>query len=100
MLSYTFVHFPVRRHCEVMCVLLVDQSQGWTEEVVIKETWLQSSLKVSCLYKQLPKFQDRDFTLYQSNAILCHLGHSLRLYGKDQWEIALMDYVMNDGIEN
>ena len=29
------------------------------------------------LYGQLPKFQDGDLTLYQSNAILRHLGRSL-----------------------
>lgn len=28
------------------------------------------------LYGQLPKFQDGDLTLYQSNAILRHLGRS------------------------
>ena len=30
----------------------------------------------SQLYGQLPKFQDGDLTLYQSNAILRHLGRS------------------------
>lgn len=28
------------------------------------------------LYGQLPKFQDGDLTLYQSNAILRHLGRT------------------------
>ena len=31
----------------------------------------------SQLYGQLPKFQDGDLTLYQSNAILRHLGRTL-----------------------
>ncbi|CAD7688745.1 unnamed protein product [Nyctereutes procyonoides] len=60
------------------------------------ETWMKGSLKASCLYGQLPKFQDGDLTLYQSNAILRHLGRSLGLYGKDQQEAALLD-VVNDG---
>lgn len=39
-----------------MCILLADQDQGWKENVVIKETWLQGPLKAFCLYGQLPKF--------------------------------------------
>ncbi|ELK00720.1 Glutathione S-transferase P [Pteropus alecto] len=63
-----------------MHMLPADQGQGWKEDV-------------------LPKFQDEDFTLYQSNTILRHLGCSLRPYGKDQWEEALVD-VVNDGVED
>ncbi|XP_045342043.1 glutathione S-transferase P [Leopardus geoffroyi] len=33
-----------------MRMLLADQGQGWKEEVVTKETWLQGPLKASCLY--------------------------------------------------
>uniref|UniRef100_A0ABI7Z550 Glutathione S-transferase n=1 Tax=Felis catus TaxID=9685 RepID=A0ABI7Z550_FELCA len=82
-----------------MRMLLADQGQSWNEEVVNKETWLQGPLKASCLYGQLPKFQDGDLTLYQSNAILRHLGRTLGLYGKDQREAALVD-VVNDGVED
>ncbi|XP_065738544.1 glutathione S-transferase P [Phocoena phocoena] len=94
---YTIVYFPVRGRCEAMRMLLADQDQSWKEEVVTMETW--PSLKASCLYGQLPKFQDGDLTLYQSNAILRHLGRSLGLYGKDQREAALVDMV-NDGVED
>uniref|UniRef100_A0A8C6CBI2 Glutathione S-transferase P n=1 Tax=Monodon monoceros TaxID=40151 RepID=A0A8C6CBI2_MONMO len=94
---YTIVYFPVRGRCEAMRMLLADQDQSWKEEVVTMETW--PSLKASCLYGQLPKFQDGDLTLYQSNAILRHLGRSLGLYGKDQREAALVD-VVNDGVED
>ncbi|XP_036115800.1 glutathione S-transferase P isoform X2 [Molossus molossus] len=85
--------------CEAMRMLLADQGQDWKEEVVTKDAWLQGPLKASCLYGQLPKFQDGDLTLYQSNAILRHLGRSLGLYGKDQREAALVDMV-NDGVED
>ncbi|EPY87515.1 Glutathione S-transferase-like protein [Camelus ferus] len=94
---YTIVYFPVRGRCEAMRMLLADQDQSWKEEVVTMETW--PALKPSCLYGQLPKFQDGDLTLYQSNAILRHLGRSLGLYGKDQQEAALLD-VVNDGVED
>ncbi|ELK13262.1 Glutathione S-transferase P 2 [Pteropus alecto] len=80
-----------------MRMLLADQGQSWKEEVVTKETWLQGPLKASCLFGQLPKLQDGDLTLYQSNAILRHLGRSFGLYGKDQREAALVDMV-NDGV--
>ena len=50
-----------------MSMLLADQGQSWKEEVVTMETWMNGSLKASCLYGQLPKFQDGDPTLYQSN---------------------------------
>ncbi|KAK2100034.1 hypothetical protein P7K49_021382 [Saguinus oedipus] len=96
---YTVVYFPVRGRCEAMRMLLADQGQSWKEEVVSMETWRQGSLKASCLYGQLPKFQDGDLTLYQSNAILRHLGRTLGLYGKDQREAAMVD-VVNDGVED
>uniref|UniRef100_A0A8C9A586 Glutathione S-transferase P n=1 Tax=Prolemur simus TaxID=1328070 RepID=A0A8C9A586_PROSS len=96
---YTIVYFPARGRCEALRMLLADQGQSWKEEVVTKEAWQQGSLKASCLYGQLPKFQDGDFTLYQSNAVLRHLGRSLGLYGKDQREAALVDMV-NDGVED
>uniref|UniRef100_A0A452UAL1 glutathione transferase n=1 Tax=Ursus maritimus TaxID=29073 RepID=A0A452UAL1_URSMA len=67
-----------------MRMLLADQGQSWKEEVVTKETWLQGPLKASCLYGQLPKFQDGDLTLYQSNAILRHLG---RTFGGGQGQV-------------
>ncbi|XP_075403642.1 glutathione S-transferase P-like [Tenrec ecaudatus] len=96
---YTIIYFPSRGRCEAMRMLLADQGQSWKEEVVTKETWMQGQLKASCLYGQLPKFQDGDLSLYQSNAILRHLGRSLGLYGKDTREAALVDMV-NDGVED
>ncbi|XP_034345694.1 glutathione S-transferase P 1 isoform X1 [Arvicanthis niloticus] len=96
---YTIVYFPVRGRCEAMRMLLADQGQSWKEEVVTIDTWMQGLLKSTCLYGQLPKFEDGDLTLYQSNAILRHLGRSFGLYGKDQREAAQVDMV-NDGVED
>ncbi|XP_057614720.1 armadillo repeat-containing protein 10 isoform X1 [Chionomys nivalis] len=96
---YPIVYFPVRGRCEALRILLADQDQSWKEEVVFIDTWMKGLLKSTCLYGQLPKFQDGDLTLYQSNAILRHLGRSLGLYGKDQKEAALVDMV-NDGVED
>lgn len=80
-------------------VLPADQSQSWKEDMVSMETWLQGPLKSSCLYGQLPKFQGRDLTLYQSNPILRHLGRSLGLYEKDRREAAIVDGA-NNGVED
>ncbi|XP_004416843.1 PREDICTED: glutathione S-transferase P-like [Odobenus rosmarus divergens] len=96
---YPIVYFSTRRPCETMHMLLADQGQSWKEEVVTKESWLQGPLKASCLYGQLPNFQDRDPTLYKSNAILRHMGRTFGFYGKDQWEAALVDMV-KDGMED
>ncbi|CAO2584142.1 Glutathione S-transferase P 2 [Lemmus lemmus] len=96
---YTIVYFPSRGRCEVMRMLLADQGQSWTEEVVTMDVWAQGTLKASCLFGQLPKFQDGDLTLYQSNAILRHLGRTFGLYGKDQQEAALVD-MTSDGLED
>nr|XP_015100212.1 glutathione S-transferase P [Vicugna pacos] len=96
---YTIFYFPTRGRCEAMRMLLADQGQSWKEEVVTKETWLQSPLKASCLYGQLPKFQDGDLTLYQSNAILRHLGRSLAcssLLAPPALQISFADYNLLD----
>lgn len=58
---YTIV--PVRGRREAVSMLPADHGQGWKEDVVTKETWLQGPLKASCLYWQLPKFQDGDLAL-------------------------------------
>ncbi|XP_034377509.2 glutathione S-transferase P 2-like isoform X1 [Arvicanthis niloticus] len=96
---YTIFYFPSRGRCEVMRMLLADQGQTWKEEVVTLDVWEQGTFKASCLFGQIPKFQDGELTLYQSNAILRHLGRSFGLYGKNQQEAALVDMV-NDGLED
>ncbi|XP_072495435.1 glutathione S-transferase P-like [Notamacropus eugenii] len=96
---YTITYFPVRGRCEATRMLLADQGQDWKEDVVTFDMWVKGDLKANCLYGQLPKFTDGDLTLYQSNAILRHLGRKHGLYGKDDREAALLD-VANDGVED
>ncbi|XP_032631806.1 glutathione S-transferase P [Chelonoidis abingdonii] len=96
---FTITYFPVRGRCEAMRMLLADQGQKWQEDVVTIDQWQKGELKKSCVFGQLPKFQDGDLTLYQSNAILRHLARTYGLYGKDQREAALLDMV-NDGVED
>ncbi|XP_067833002.1 glutathione S-transferase P-like [Heptranchias perlo] len=95
----TITYFPVRGRCSAMRMLMADQGATWTEEVVKMENWLDGPLKKSCAFGQLPKFQDGDFELFQSNAILRYLGRKHDLYGKDLKEATLIDMV-NDGVED
>uniref|UniRef100_A0A6I8NB01 Glutathione S-transferase n=1 Tax=Ornithorhynchus anatinus TaxID=9258 RepID=A0A6I8NB01_ORNAN len=90
---------PPSGRCEATRMLLADQGLPWKEEVVTIEAWMKGEVKAGCLYGQLPKFLDGDLTLFQSNAILRHLGRSHGLYGKDTREAALIDMV-NDGVED
>ncbi|XP_060117214.1 glutathione S-transferase P [Heteronotia binoei] len=97
--KYTIIYFPVRGRCEAMRMLLADQGQDWTEDVVTGEIWKTGDLKKSCVFGQLPRFQDGGFILHQSNAILRHLARNHGLYGQDAQEAALLDMV-NDGVED
>ena len=91
---------PCSKVSEAMCVLLADGGQSWKEEALeAKEARLQGSFRACWPYGQLPTFQDRGLTLYQSHAIPWYLGSSLGLYGKDQREVALVD-VVSDGLED
>ncbi|XP_066576852.1 glutathione S-transferase P [Amia ocellicauda] len=99
MSSYTLTYFPVRGLGEAMRSLLADQGLDWKENEVNFEMWTKGDLKASCVFGQLPKFQDGGFTLYQSNAILRYLGRKHGLYGKNDEEKALIDMV-NDGVHD
>jgi glutathione S-transferase len=57
----------------------------WGQRLALRGLQLVGDSQAQCpsqscatlqLYGQLPKFQDGDLTLYQSNAILRHLGRS------------------------
>uniref|UniRef100_A0A7N5JPY5 glutathione transferase n=1 Tax=Ailuropoda melanoleuca TaxID=9646 RepID=A0A7N5JPY5_AILME len=97
--EYTLTYFPVRGRGEAIRMLLADQGQEWTEDVVNGEIWKKGDLKKLCAFGQLPRFQDGNFILHQSNAILRHLARNHGLYGEDAKEAALLDMV-NDGVED
>jgi len=82
-----------------MRIMLADQGQEWKEIVVNFEDWMKGDLKGTCVFGQLPKFEDGDLALFQSNAILRHLGRNHGACGKDDREAALID-MMNDGVED
>nr|AEX59322.1 glutathione-S-transferase Pi [Triaenodon obesus] len=97
--EYTITYFAVRGRCSAMRMLLSDQGQVWKEEVVSLEQWTEGTLKKSCLFGQLPKFQDGNLVLFQSNAVLRHLARKHGLYGKDETEATMID-MANDGVED
>ncbi|XP_035600565.1 glutathione S-transferase P-like [Oncorhynchus keta] len=98
-MSLTLTYFPVRGRAEVIRVMLKDQGAEFDEKVITMEMWKESTLKASCLFGQLPIFEDGDLTLYQTNAIRRHLARKLGLYGKDQREAALID-MMDEAIQD
>ncbi|KAB5565415.1 hypothetical protein PHYPO_G00241210 [Pangasianodon hypophthalmus] len=96
---YTITYFPVRGRCTAVRIMLSDQGQQWKEVVVSLEDWMKGDLKKTCVFGQLPKFQDGDLALFQSNTILRHLGRKHGAYGKNDSEAALID-MFNDGVED
>ncbi|XP_030621349.1 glutathione S-transferase P 1-like [Chanos chanos] len=96
---YTITYFPLRGRANTLRILLNDQGQEWKEIVVTFDEWHKGVLKASCAFGQLPIFQDGDLVLYQSNAMLRHLGRKHGLYGKNDSEAALID-MMNDAAED
>ncbi|XP_041029910.1 glutathione S-transferase P-like [Carcharodon carcharias] len=97
--EYTITYFPVRGRCSAMRMLMADQGQTWKEVALSKEQWTNGDTRKSCAFGQLPKFQDGDFVLVQSNTILRYLARQHNLYGKDMKEATLIDMV-NDGAED
>ncbi|XP_036372428.1 glutathione S-transferase P-like [Megalops cyprinoides] len=99
MSPYTITYFPVRGRCAAMKIMLSDLGQEWKEILVNFEEWMKGDLKATCVFGQLPKFQDGDLVLFQSNAILRHLARKHGAYGKDEKEASLID-MMSDGVED
>ncbi|XP_030046205.1 glutathione S-transferase P [Microcaecilia unicolor] len=98
-MAVTITYFPVRGRTEAMRLLLADQGQEWKDEDIPFQKWASGDLKKEAVFGQLPKFQDKDFILYQSTAILRYLGRKHGLYGKDDKEAALID-MTSDGVED
>nr|ADO28330.1 glutathione S-transferase P [Ictalurus furcatus] len=96
---YTITYFAVRGRCGALRIMLSDQGQEWKEVVVSFDEWTKGDLKKTCVFGQLPKFQDGDLVLFQSNTFLRYLGRKHGAYGKNDNEAALID-MFNDGVED
>ncbi|XP_029518218.1 glutathione S-transferase P [Oncorhynchus nerka] len=96
---YTITYFGVRGRCGALRIMMADQGQEWKEILMDFADWTKGDLKASCVFGQLPKFEDGGLVLYQSNAILRHLGRNHDAYGKDGKEAARID-MMCDGVED
>ncbi|XP_076143659.1 glutathione S-transferase P-like [Alosa pseudoharengus] len=98
-MPYTITYFAVRGRCGAMKIMLTDQDQEWKEVEISFDDWMKGDLKATCVFGQLPKFQDGDLELVQSNAILRHLGRNHGAYGSNDKEASQID-MMNDGVED
>ncbi|XP_067314188.1 glutathione S-transferase P [Pseudorasbora parva] len=96
---YTLTYFAVKGRCGALKIMLADNGQQLKENLVTFDDWMKGEIKASCVFGQLPKFQDGDLVLYQSNAMLRHLGRKHAAYGKSDCEASLID-MMNDGVED
>ncbi|XP_053548317.1 glutathione S-transferase P 1 [Bombina bombina] len=100
--SYVLSYFPVRGRAEPIRLLLADQGISWKEDEVQIADWFSGKeelKKKQAVFGQLPKLQDQDFALYQSNSILRYLGRKHGLIGSNDQENALID-MSNDGVED
>nr|ACI69773.1 Glutathione S-transferase P [Salmo salar] len=84
---YTITYFGVRGRCGAMRIMMADQGQEWKEILIDFSDWMKGDLKASCVFGQLPKFEDGG------------LGRNHDAYGKDGKEAALID-MMCDGVED
>nr|AEX57307.1 pi-class glutathione S-transferase [Gobio gobio] len=96
---YTLTYFAVRGRCGALKIMLADNGQHLKENLVTFDDWMKGDLKAGCVFGQLPKFQDGDLVLFQSNTMLRHLGRKHGAYGKNDSEASLID-MMNDGVED
>ncbi|XDV37788.1 hypothetical protein PO909_007332 [Leuciscus waleckii] len=99
MAPYTLTYFAVKGRCGALKMMLADYGQQLKENLVTFEQWGKGDIKASCVFGQLPKFEDGDLVLYQSNAMLRHLGRKHGAYGKNDCEASLID-MMNDSVED
>nr|AAS01601.1 Pi-class glutathione S-trasferase [Anguilla anguilla] len=99
MAPYTITYFAVRGRCGSMRIALSDLGQEWKETILSFDEWTKGDLKAKCVFGQLPKLEDGDLALFQSNAILRHLGRKHGAYGKNDKEAAQID-MMVDGVED
>ncbi|XP_077080412.1 glutathione S-transferase P-like [Siphateles boraxobius] len=99
MAPYTLTYFAVKGRCGALKMMLADYGQQLKENLVTFDEWTKGDIKASCVFGQLPKFQDGDLVLYQSNAMLRHLGRKHGAYGKNDCEASLID-MMNDSVED
>ncbi|XP_063045286.1 glutathione S-transferase P-like [Engraulis encrasicolus] len=98
-MAFVLTYFPVRGRAESIRLMLKDQGKEFKEVPVTFDMWMEGTVKNSCLFGQLPKFEDGDLTLYQSNAIRRHVAKKLGLCGKNEKEAALID-MMDEAVSD
>ncbi|XP_056385096.1 glutathione S-transferase P 2-like [Hyla sarda] len=101
MSGYTLTYFPIRGRAEAIRLLLGDQGASWTDDEVTREDWAAGirDLKKNAVFGQIPRFQNGNFVLYQSNTILRYLGRIYGISGSNEEEVAVIDMI-NDGVED
>ncbi|XP_057205782.1 glutathione S-transferase P-like isoform X1 [Triplophysa rosa] len=95
MTSLKLWYFPTKGRAEAVRLMLKDQGKEWEDIAVSGQEW--PAVKQSCLFGQLPKLEDGNLILYQTNAIRRHLARKLGVYGQNERDAALID-MMDDSL--
>lgn len=77
--------------------LMLDNGIEFEEQVILGSEW--RDMKPKTTFGQIPMFQDGDFELVQSSAIMRYLARKHGLYGQNDREAALIDMI-NDQQED
>ncbi|XP_072281058.1 glutathione S-transferase P 1-like [Pyxicephalus adspersus] len=101
MSELVITYFPVRGRAEASRLLLADQGISWKDDEVQMQDWASGKrdLKKKAVFGQLPRLQDGNFELYQSNSILRYLGRKYGVAGSNEQEKSVVEMV-NDGVED
>lgn len=94
---YKLYYFPVRGRAEFIRYILAEAQIPYDEQRVSFEEW--KGLKQHMPMQQLPVMEIDGKTMCQSNAIARYLAHTYGLGGKDHWEQAWADMLV-DGIND
>jgi len=90
-MPYKLVYFPVRGRAQCIRYMLIDNDIPFEERIVAIDEW--TSVKSTFMFGQLPVLYDGDFEIPQTNAILNYLARKHGLYGKDEKEMAQVDFI-------
>lgn len=90
-------YFPIRGRAEVMKLLCAYGKEPFT---VVNPDYATMKTDLDAFpFAQCPKLVDGDVNVSQSNACIRHLARKLKLYGKDEADMAMVDMLL-DGVED
>lgn len=88
--SLQVIYFNAPGRAEVIRLILSSQNEKFDDERVTMEQW--ASMKPKTKYGQLPLLKlENGVEMNESGATIRYLARKANLYGKDEWEMYLID---------